>query len=398
MLKPLPPDPARHRDSAIARRIDATPLPDWRRPRTKLEQPPVERLPIERWEMMMNLREIRRLSLALLAMTIGADCAHAQGVTPDFKGKTVTIVVGTSAGGGYDAYARLLGRYLGKHLPGEPTVIVTDMPGAGSNVAAAYVARVAAKDGTFIAAPFATQPLEPILEDATDLNYDPSRVNYLGTAMSDVYLCIVRSDAPATTFEDMFKTQVIMGGVAPNSATGYLPIMLNNVLGTKFKVVFGYPGSREIVMAIEKGEIHGMCSISWPDLMSQYPDLLKKGEIKIVVQENDKGFPEVNKMGIPLSVSYAHDEQQRRILEIIYSQEVFARPYFVAAEVPADRLQILRRAFMETWRDPDLLKDAANANLDVGPISGEEIQSLLQKIYASPPALLQSVKEAIKLK
>jgi tripartite-type tricarboxylate transporter receptor subunit TctC len=272
------------------------------------------------------------------------------------------------------------------------------MPGAGSNIAAAYVARVAPKDGTFIAAPFATQPLDPILEDATDLNFDPSRVNYLGTALSDEYLCIVRPDAPAATFDDMFKTQVIMGGTAVNGSTGYLPIMLNNVLGTKFKMVFGYPGTREITMAIEKGEIHGMCGMNWSSLMSQYKDLLKNGEIKIVVQENDKGIPEANKMGIPLTVSYAHDEQQRRILEIIYSQEVLARPYFVAAEVPTDRLQILRRAFMETWRDPDLLKDAATMNLDVGATSGEEVQSLLQKIYASPPALLQSAKEAIRLK
>ena len=238
---------------------------------------PVERLPIERWEMMMNLRKIRRLSLALLAMTTGAACADAQDATPYFKGKTVTIVVGSSAGGGYDAYARLLGRYLGKHLPGEPTIIVSDMPGAGSDVAAAYVARVAPKDGTYIAAPIANQPLDPILEDATDLNYDPSRMNYLGSAASDDYLCVVRPDAPATTFDDMFKTQVIMGGASANGTIGYVPIMLNNVLGTKFKVVFGYPGSREIMMAIQKGEIHGMCGLGWLGLKSRYTDLLKNG-------------------------------------------------------------------------------------------------------------------------
>ena len=343
-------------------------------------------------------KKIAALAAALFACCWALPVAAQDAVAQFYRGKTVTIVVGSSAGGGYDTYARLLGRHLGKHLPGEPTVVVSNMPGAGSDVAAAYVARVAPKDGTYIAAPYASQPLDPILEDAADLNYDPSRVNYLGSATSDDYLCIVRPDAPATTFDDMFKTQVIMGGTAANSVTGYLPIMLNNVLGTKFKVVFGYPGSREIMMAIQKGEIHGMCGMGWTSLKSQYTDLLKNGEIKIVVQENDKGLPELNKMGIPLTVSYAHDEQQRRILEIIYSQEVFARPYFVAAEVPADRLQILRRAFMETWRDPDLLEDAANMNLDVGPMSGEEVQSLLQKIYASPPALLQSAKEAIKLK
>jgi tripartite-type tricarboxylate transporter receptor subunit TctC len=351
-----------------------------------------------KWEMLMNLPTICKLSLALLAMTTGADFANAQGASPYYKGKTLTIVVGSSTGGGYDTYARLLGHYLGKHIPGEPNVIVSNMPGAGSDLAAAYVARVAPKDGTFVAATYGTQPLDSILADATDLNYDPSRVNYLGTAISDNYLCIVRPDAPATTFDDMFNTQVIMGGTAANGEVGYLPIMLNNVLGTKFKVVFGYPGSREIIMAIQKGEVQGVCGIGWLSLKSQYPDMLKNGGIKIFVQENEKGLPELDKMGIPLTVSYAHNEQQRRILEIIYSQEVFSRPYFVAAEVPADRLQTLRRAFMETWRDPDLLTDAAKMNFDIGPTSGEEIQSLLQKIYASPPALLQSAKEAIKLK
>jgi len=138
--------------------------------------------------------------------------------------------------------------------------------------------------------------------------------------------------------------------------------------------------------------------MNWTSLTSQYPDLLKNGEVRIVVQENDTGRPELDKLGVPLAVSYAHDEQQRRILAIVNSQAAFARPYFVTAQVPADRLQVLRRAFMETWRDPDLLEDAANVNLDVGPVSGEEIQSRLQKIYASPPALLQSAKEAIKLK
>jgi tripartite-type tricarboxylate transporter receptor subunit TctC len=343
-------------------------------------------------------KKIAALAAALLACCWALPVAAQDAVAQFYRGKTVTIIVGSTAGGGYDSYARLLGRYLGKHLPGNPTLIVSDMPGAGSDIAATYVARVAPKDGTYMAAPTSTQPLDPILEDATGLNYDPSRVNYLGTPMSDDYLCIVRPDAPATTFEDMFKTQVIIGGATENGITGYLPIMLNNVLGTKFKVVFGYPGSREITMAIQKGEIHGMCGMGWTSLKSEYADLLKNGEIKILVQLNDKGLPELNKMGVPLTVSYTHDEQQRRILEIIDSQEVFFRPYFVAAEVPADRLQSLRRAFMETWRDPDLLEDAANMNLDVVPTSGEEVQSLLQKIYASPPALLQSVKEAIKLK
>jgi tripartite-type tricarboxylate transporter receptor subunit TctC len=341
-------------------------------------------------------KKIAALAAALLACCWALPVAAQDAGAQFYRGKTVTIVVGSTAGGGYDTYARLLGRYLGKHIAGEPTVIVSDMPGAGGDTTAAYVANVASKDGTYIAAPTSTVPLDPVLHEVQ--SFDARRANYLGTPNSDVYLCVVRSGAPATTFDDMFKTQVIIGGAAADGTSGYLPIMLSNVLGVKFKVVFGYTGSREMTMAIEKAEVDGMCGLSFNSLKSQYEDLLKNGEIKIVAQENEKGLPELNKKGVPLTVSYVHDEQQRRILEIIYSQEKFAHPYFVPAEVPADRLQMLRRAFMETLRDPDLLADAAKMNLDVDPMSGEEVQSLVQKIYASPPSLLQSVREAIKRK
>ncbi|HWG04641.1 MAG TPA: hypothetical protein VG271_06470 [Beijerinckiaceae bacterium] len=347
----------------------------------------------------MSRRKIWVSAIAWLGATmVTTAAAIAQDAAAFYKGKTVTIVVGTSTGGGYDAYARLFGRYLGKHLPGGPAVVVNNMPGAGSNIAAAYVARVAPKDGTFIAAPYATQPLDPLLEDAGELNYDPGRMNYLGTALSDEYLCIVRPDAPAATFDDMFKTQDIMGGTAENGSTGYLPILLNNVLGTKFKMVFGYPGTREITLAIQKNEIQGMCGMNWTSIKSQYADMLKNNEIKIFAQENAKGIAPLNSEGVPLTVSRARTDEQRQILEIIYSQEEIARPYFVAAEVPVDRLKMLRQAFMDTWNDPDLVKDAATMGLDVGPISGEDVQVLLRKIYASPPEILAKAKEAIKLK
>ncbi len=339
---------------------------------------------------------IRNLILAAIALV--ATAANAQEAAPSFKGKTITVVVGTSAGGGYDTYARLFQRYLGRHLTGEPTVVVNNMPGAGSNIAAAYVARVAPKDGTYIAAPFAAQPLGPLLEDAADLKYDPSSVNYLGTAMSDVFLCMVRPDAPATTFDDVFTITDIMGGTAESGSTGYLPIVLDNVLGAKFKVVFGYPGTREITLAMQKGEIHGMCGMNWSSMVSQYADLLKSGGVKIIAQEHAKGHPDMNGMNVPLTFSRARDDGQRRVLEIIYSQEVFARPYFVAAETPADKLRVLRAAFMETWRDPDLLAEAGKMNLDVDPTSGEDIQALLKKIYASPPDILARARDAIKLR
>ena len=230
-------------------------------------------------------RPLAALALALLACGGDLPLAAQEPGGEFYRGKNVTIVVGTTAGGPLDGAARLIGRYFGKHLPGHPGVIVNNMPGAGSDIAAVYVARVAAKDGTYIAAPFGSEPLDPILEDAGALTFDPRRMNYLGSALSDETVCIVRPDAPATAFDDMFKTRVIMGGTAEIGVTGYMPIVLDNVLGTKFKVVVGYPGSREIMLAIQKGEIDGACGLFLRGLESQYAGLLKAGGIKIVVQE-----------------------------------------------------------------------------------------------------------------
>ncbi|HWG06714.1 MAG TPA: hypothetical protein VG271_17020 [Beijerinckiaceae bacterium] len=346
----------------------------------------------------MNRLSLLSILLAALSSTTFACCAYAQDTSSFYKGKTVTIEIGVPPGGSFDTYARLLSRHLGKHLPGAPTVIINNMPGAGSRLAAAYVARAAAKDGTYIAAVTASEPLDPILEDAAKLNYDPSRVNYLGSAMNDVFLCVVRRGAPATKFDDMLKTPVVMGGTQAGDEVGYLPILLNNLFGTKFKVVLGYPDTPSLALAMQSGEIDGNCGVTWTSMKSRYLNLIQSGQIKIVLQEKDEGVPQLNEMGIPLAESYVHDEQQRSILQIINSQEVVSRPYFVAEGVPADRLRALRQAFMETWRDPDTLSDAASVKLDIAPISGEEVQSLLQKVYANPPALLQSTRDALKAK
>jgi tripartite-type tricarboxylate transporter receptor subunit TctC len=335
------------------------------------------------------------IALAAALMPAGA---RADAISDFYSGKTITIIVGTSAGGGYDTYARVMSRYMSKHLPGKPRFIVSNMPGAGSNIMAAHVANAGAKDGTVIAAPFSTQPLAGVLEDTSQLRYEPRKLNYLGSATTDIFLCVVRPDAAATTFADAFKHEVATGGTAERGSTGYLPVMLNNVLGTRFKPVFGYPGSREIMAAIEKGEVHGMCGLNWSSLNAQYSQMWKDGKIKIIVQDSAIGHPEMDKLGIPKTIDFAKTEEARRIMEIIYSQEVFARPFFVAHEVPADRLAALRKAFLATWQDPEVLAEMNKMMLSVDPRSGEEIQAMIERIYASPPDLLARTKEAIRLK
>jgi tripartite-type tricarboxylate transporter receptor subunit TctC len=338
------------------------------------------------------------LLLVLPALVGEAVDARAQDAGSFYKGKTVTIEIGVPPGGSFDAYARVFARHLAKHIPGEPTVVVSNMPGAGSRLAAAYVARQAPKDGTVIAAITNSEPLDPILDATAKLNYNPSRVNYLGSATSDVFLCVVRKGAPGTRLDDMFKTPVVMGGTQATNEIGYIPILVDNFLGAKFKVVFGYPDTPSLMLAMQANEIDGNCGVTWTTIRSRYWDQVEKGEIKIVLQENDKGVPQLDKMGVPVTLSYVHDEQRRRILEVINSQEKFGRPFFVAEGVPSNRVQTLRSAFLDTWRDPETLADAENAKLDVDPISGEEVQALVQKVYGNPPDLLQAARDAIKQK
>jgi tripartite-type tricarboxylate transporter receptor subunit TctC len=334
----------------------------------------------------------------LSAVLITGNVAVAQeGPAPFYQGKTITLVVGTEAGGPYDTYGRLFSRHVSKHLPGRPSVIVTNMPGAGSETAAYYVARVAPKDGTVIAATFASQPLNPILSDIAG-DYDYRKLHYLGSAASETSVCLVRAGAPTTKFDEMFKTQVVMGGAAANTASGYQPVILNNLIGTKFKIVQGYPGTPNISHAIAKGEIDGQCGLGWLAMKSQYAQQVANREILPVAQLSEKGHPELNAMGIPKVFDYAKDERARGIMRIVYSQQVFARPYFVAAEVPAGRVALLRKAFMETWIDPELRAEADKMKLEVAPVSSTDMEALLDRLYATPPELAKAARAAVSAK
>lgn len=346
--------------------------------------------------------DIRVLNVAAVAsltfFTAPIQAPAQEDIAKFFKGKSVQIIVGTSAGGGYDVYARTLARHMGRHLPGEPNFIVANMPGAGSNIMSAHVVNAAPKDGTVIGAPFATQPLAAVFENVEKLRFDPRRLHYLGSATTGHYLCVVRPDAPATRLEDMMTTEVVMGGTAENGSTGYLPLLLNNVIGTKFKVVFGYPGSREITTAIERGEVHGMCGLGVSTLAAQYAALLKDGKIQVLAQESVNGTPALNKQGVPRTGDFAKTDDARMILEIIYSQGVFARPYFVVEETPPARVSALRKAFDATWADPEALAEMKRFGDDVEPTSGVDVQKLLARIYASAPDLLERANAAIRLK
>jgi tripartite-type tricarboxylate transporter receptor subunit TctC len=337
--------------------------------------------------------------LAIFAL-LGIPSALAQdSVAQFYKGRQITVIVGSSAGGGYDIYARLLARHMPKYIPGNPSMIVSNMPGAGSNAAVAHIYNVAPKDGTFIGAPQNSAIMDALFDatlgNARRLRHDATKLIHIGSATTDHYVCIARSDAPIKTFKQALTQEFLIGASQPGTSTRDYPAMLNNTTGAKIKQVSGYPGTREITLAIEKNEVHGLCGFSWSSLQAQKPDWIKSGFIRVIVQEHDKGNPEINKMGVPLAVDFATTPENRKIMELIYSSETFGRPYLTAPDVPAERIAALRKAFMETMADKELLTDAQRIGLSIDPISGEDLQKLAADIFATPVPFVEKTKDAL---
>jgi tripartite-type tricarboxylate transporter receptor subunit TctC len=331
-------------------------------------------------------------SLATTAAAAGKD----EEVARFYKGKQVTMVIGSSTGGGYDLYGRLVARHIGKYIPGNPTVVPQNMIGAASLVAAQYIYNVGPKDGTAIAAIYPQVVLDQLIGDKANVKLDPRKLNYLGSANSEVYICMVRADTPVKSLDDAMTTEVIMGATAPGSSSYDFPRLLNSVLGTKFRVVSGYPGNQQIALALEKREIDGTCGTGWSTLASARPHWLRDGFIRVIAQEGLKGNPELDAMRVPLAISYARTPEQRQIMEIVYSQLLFGRPFVVAPEVPQDRLEALQTAFMSALNDPELLAEAKKLNLDVIAMPGAEVKTMVERLFSTAPEVVERTKHVLQ--
>ncbi len=349
----------------------------------------------------LRARHGGRWRVASLACSLGcsfgglAPVFAADGVAEFYRGKTVTIVVASSPGGGYDLYGRLIARFMGRHVPGHPQVVVQNMPGAASNVAAAYINNIAPKDGTAIGAIFMGAVVEPLLGETRRLTHDASKFNYIGNANVDAYLCFVRTDAGFNSLADAFGRELVVGASAEGASTRDYPSMLKNLLGAKLKIVAGYPGTREINLAIEKGEVQGGCGQTWSSVAATYPHWFANRLVKPLVQEANVGYRELNAMGVGLVRDFVPGEEPRQVLELVYSQAAFGRPYVVAPGVPAERIAALRQAFWETMNDVELVAEAKRINVDAVPTRGEELQTLIARIYAAPAHIVEKARAAL---
>src|SRR5215469_15287182 len=334
---------------------------------------------------MMTWRRAALLSVAVLVATAPA---RAQ----DTITKPVTIYVAGTAGGGIDLYARLLSRHLGRHIPGKPTVTVQVMPGAGGIRAANYLAEQAPRDGTAITT-FAGGPiLEPLI-GARNPGYDMSSFTWIGAITKDIGLCISWGPTPFKTIDDVKTQQMVVAGTGAGSETDTWPIVLNDVLGTKFKLVTGYVGSQETILAIERGEAHGRCVFSQSALKIAKPDWLRDRKINVLTVtalEKSPDFPDV-----PAVVDLVSKPEDRQLLELMVGPSAMARPFVAPPGMPADKAALLRRAFDATMQDGEFRAEAARMKADLAPTTGEDVQKLVARIYATPRPVVERVKKLL---
>jgi tripartite-type tricarboxylate transporter receptor subunit TctC len=319
-----------------------------------------------------------------------AAAASAQPAEQFYRGKSIDLVIAYATGGSNDFYSRLVARHLGKHIPGNPNVVPRNTPGAGSFLALNQVFNVAPKDGTVIALAAPTATLDEKL-GTQGVRFKTAELNWIGRIDSAANIVFTRKTSKVKTFEDAQKYEVTLAGTGVGSTVSIYPTVMNHVFGTKFKLVMGYRGSNEAMLAVERGEVEGH-STAWTAVKVAHPNWIRDKAISILVQFGLKRYPELP--DIPTAVDLARSDEERKVVSAIIAAAEIGAAFFTTPRVPADRVLALRRAFDETMKDPDFLDEAMRSNLTVGPMTGEELQKLVLDVSSLPPDLLTKVRTA----
>ena len=330
---------------------------------------------------------------AAVASLLASPAAYAQSVEEFYKSHSVTMMVGFNVGNIYDTMMRTVARHIGKHIPGNPTVISVNRPGAGSLAAANQIFNASPRDGTVIGVFNRSIPTEPLLGSSAAAKFDATKFTWIGNVGNEVSVCVARKQTDVRTWSD-FITKPIQVAVTSTSAdTGVYPLLLNNMFGAKLKLVTGYQGGADMTLALERGEVDGRCGWSLGGIKTARPTWLKDGPINIPVQLGLRGSPDL--AGIPLIMDMAKNEQQRRILKLIVSRQELAYTFAAPPELPADRTATLRTAFDRTMKDPEFLGEAEKIGIDVAAMNGAEVDRLMKEIYATPADLVAEARRVI---
>ena len=313
-----------------------------------------------------------------------------------YAGKTIDLVVSNAPGGGFDIYARTIARHMSRHIPGNPTIVVKNMPGAGGARAGYHVNTVATADGLTIGSIMPGTIMAPLLDDKPDTSFDPSKVLYLGTANSGTYVCVTLNHSKIKTFDEALSQRTVMGGVAAGNSINDIANLLKRTTGAQLNLISGYKGTLEVTLAIERRELDGTCGWNWSSAKSQKPDWVRDNKLNYLAQISLQPNPELTQLGAPEIWRYIKDADDRKVAELVVSQQSFERPYFMAQGTPPELTEILRTAFDATMRDPQFVADAQKSGIDISPLPGAKVQALVQQLYATPKTIVERAKQAIR--
>jgi tripartite-type tricarboxylate transporter receptor subunit TctC len=328
------------------------------------------------------------------ALTFASEPAQSDEVFDFYAGRTVQLIIGYAPGGGYDDYARMLGRHIARHIPGNPTLVVQNMPGAGSVRAANYLYNVASKDGTVFGGFARGIFLDPLLGRTEAMRYTAAKFGWLGSISTDVGVCAFRSDAGIGSWTDMQTKHYKIGATGAGADSDVFPNLLRKMFNLPMQLVLGYQSAAETVLAIQRGEVDGRCGWSWSTLSTRNKELWLTKQIRVVLQLTDKKLQELAE--VPSVLDVAVSPEQQAILRLIIARQTMARPYVAPPGVPAERLMALRNAFEATMKDPEFLADAKRQDLDVRPVTGAEADELIKQVYSTSPDIVKLAAKFMK--
>jgi tripartite-type tricarboxylate transporter receptor subunit TctC len=340
------------------------------------------------------MRVLPSISCAALAWI--AACAlspaRAQGPADFYQGKSIDLYIGYSAGGGYDVYARALARYMGRHIPGNPAIVPKNMPGAGSLVLGNWLYNVAPKDGTVFGTVARGVAFDPLL-GSTKAQFDASRFTWVGSMNDEVSVCVAWHTSGIARLEDVMQRELAIGGTGPVADTDQFPKVLNGTIGTKFKIIPGYPGGNDIDLAMERNEVMGRCGWSWSSVIATHKRWLDDRKINLLVQLALNKHPDLP--NVPLIMDFARNDEDRQIFKLVFARQPMGRPFVAPPGIPSDRAAALRAAFSKTMQDAAFLAEAQKMALEINPVSGEAVQAIVADAYRTPKSIADRVASMV---
>ena len=341
----------------------------------------------------------RRLTFSTAALACAAAAvapAGAQSTGPTvaefYKGKTVEMHIGYTAGGGYDVYGRIVARHMGRYIPGNPNVIPKNTPGAGSLTLTNWLYKAANKDGSVIGTVARGAAFDPLL-GVKQAQFDGHKFNWIGSANDEVSVCVAWNGKGVEKWEDLLTKELVVGGTGPTADTDQFPKVMNAILGAKMKIIPGYPGGNDVNVAMERGEVAGRCGWSWSSVVATRANWVKDKTVHILVQLSLAKHPDLPH--IPLIMDLAKTDEQKQILKLVFARQTMGRPFLGPPGIPPERVAALRKAFMDTMKDKDFLAEADKAKLEITPVSGEALQKIVEEAYATPPHIARKTAEIL---